>query len=406
MITERLMGTGRWDVRFRPDVPLEVLMGIDLKRHGFGHIVVTPARLDLTAVTADADRLTASRYIGVLRERPSARQIGGPGLAMWLGDEDGKGVLLEQNDYGTTLTNWRTLLTPPGWTAAGSSPGGSFTRDVVRETAIEVLPDVCAFFGVEWKIGWIGGAWKLWVDTTANLFRTTPRAMILRDVHTQLRGTDILGIGAGFDIEQDLDDWTRQVNYYTGDEAAPTLTTASQAGLQDKDVPYRRVDGQAITMTRAIEDFGTSSAGATMAPAHFGRFKNAHESITAASTEYDITRDVQCGDFVWVYDPIRGLTSPVNEVYFRGRLYWPMKIRVTGHTWPIRRGMGVYLRRYADNDTTTWTPEWVDLTDWVDWEDESAEVVELGDLPRKATGRVRTKTVKSTVRYTQPNLTE
>ncbi len=404
-ITERLMGTGRWDLRFKANAPLEILTGVDVKRYGFSHIVVTPARLDLTAVTSDADRLTSARYIGVLRDRRSEREIGGPGLAMWLGDEDGKGVILEQNDYGTSLANWRTLLTPPGFTAAGGAVAGSFTRDVVRETAIEVLPDICTFFGVEWKIGYDSG-WKLTIDTTENLFEMTPVAMILRDAPTQMQDLDVLGVGAAFEIEQDLEDWSREVLYYSGDEAAPTLTTASEAGLMDKDVPYRRVDGQAITMSRAIEDFGTSSAGAAMAPAHFGRFYRVHETVTAASTEYNITNQVRCGDYVWIYDPARGLVSDANEVYFRGRMYHPMRIRVTGHTWPLRKGMGVYLRRYSDNDTSTWGIDWFDLTDWVDWEDATAEVVELGDLPRPATTRVRTKSVKTTVRYTSETLTD
>ena len=404
-VTERLMGTGRWDLQFRPDTPLSVLAAIDVKRFGFGHIVVTSTRANLDE-TIDFDRLKSARYIGVLRHRPSLYQFGGPGLAMWLGDEDGKGALLEQNDYGTTLTNWRTLLTPPGWSGVGASMAGPFTRDVVREVAIEVLPDVCSFFGVEWKVGYDDLGFQLWIDTVANLFRTTPNAMILRETSTQMRDLDVLGVGASFNVEQDLQDWTQQVNYYTGDEATPVLTTASLGGEQAKDVPYRNVNGLAIEMTRAIEDFGTSSAGATMAPAQFGRFHRAHEAVTAASTEYDISPYVRCGDFVWIYDPARDLVSQTNEVYFRGRLFHPLKIRVTGHTWPLRQGMGVYFRRWIDNDSTTWGHDWVDLSDWIEWENGTAETVELGDLPRKTIRRIRTKTIKDTVRYTTPTLTE
>jgi hypothetical protein len=68
--------------------------------------------------------------------------------------------------------------------------------------------------------------------------------------------------------------------------------------------------------------------------------------------------------------------------------------------------MGVYFRRWIDDDTITWGHDWVDLTDWIEWESGTDEIVELGDLPRKAIRRVRTKTIKETVRYTTPTLTD
>ena len=386
--TERLMSTGDWNLRLRSEIPQNILGQMGLLKYGFGHIVIFPTHSKLDEIGSgftDAQRLAHARYVGVYRSRDSEFEVSGPGLAFWLGDEEGKGDVFDTvtggSGGGGTLTGWRVTLTPAGFTGATglSTPGGTFIKTYDRVTRRDILADVCAFFGSEWKVT---NDLKFWLGVTEDLFNVTPRAAIVR--HSTDRGHEphLLGVGAEFDIEQDLEDWTREVDYYTGTEDTPSLATAT-TGAGVNDIPYRNIDGTAILMNRIIEDFGETPTvnAAALAAAQLGRFNRVRQSISVASTGYEIGERVAVGDYVWLYDPTRDLMNLANEVPYRGGMIWPIKIRCTGMTSPIREGMGVYFRRWVDNNTATWDVEWVDLTEWVEWESSNTKV-ELGDLPR------------------------
>ena len=107
--------------------------------------------------------------------------------------------------------------------------------------------------------------------------------------------------------------------------------------------------------------------------------------------DYEIQGDFNVGDMIYVYDPeIRfedtdakriedGRTS-LFEVAYRGQIINPEKIRITGITWPVKDGYGVYLRKVAS--TAPYRVEYIDLTDYVQWETGNTQL-DIGDLAKR-----------------------
>jgi hypothetical protein len=81
--------------------------------------------------------------------------------------------------------------------------------------------------------------------------------------------------------------------------------------------------------------------------------------IQLSSDAYDIGADIACGDTIYVWDPDRDLYDFANQVQYRGRLIFPLKARVYGKTWSVRRGMGVYFRDGVTGAIT-------DLSDYIE----------------------------------------
>ena len=99
-VTEILKALGSWEIKLLSGTPRDVLDALDY----FGHVAVVPGRLD--PLQYGDNLLDAARYVGVLRTRTVGDDgrtnaplddlsVGGVGMAMWLGDEDGKGDLYE-----------------------------------------------------------------------------------------------------------------------------------------------------------------------------------------------------------------------------------------------------------------------------------------------------------------------
>jgi hypothetical protein len=84
-----------------------------------------------------------------------------------------------------------------------------------------------------------------------------------------------------------------------------------------------------------------------------------------------------CGDYVWVWDPIRGLHDLAGTPFtYAGQLVWPVAVRVMEMTWPIVEGMSVWL------DNTHQGGDVTDLTPFVEWE-EGDTTLSVGSLPRR-----------------------
>lgn len=88
--------------------------------------------------------------------------------------------------------------------------------------------------------------------------------------------------------------------------------------------------------------------------------------------EYCIPRLITPGDWVYVYDPDNGIGGG-TQVTFQGRSVFPEKFRCVGTTWPVQKGMGVYV----GNDVYGIT----DITDFVRWET-GATRLDIDSLPR------------------------
>lgn len=377
-VAEKLMNVGRWEVTLKPDTPRAVLDELDLRRSGFGHIVITSTRVNPNAIS-DADMLALSRYTGIYRKQPDEFSLAGAGVNAWLGDEDGKGRSYGGLAPSGSFASWVSALTPsflkPGTT---STIAGTFAKTFARGVFRTPLDEVCKFFGAEWVVG---NDFRFSVGLPADLFRATPIAVVVRNEADGGRDPNVLGLVGDMGLERDVEDWARTVYYYTGTEASPT-TSSANGGIADNDVPFRGPDGTFAWVDKVITDFGTTPtvSGPGLAAAEFTKNRNARQEITLSTRAYDISQDVRVGDNLWVYDPQRGIADINNDLLYRGQIIHPEIIRCVGYTWPIRVGSGVYFRRYV-KEGGTWVVRWIDLTNYVDFEDGETRV-EVGAKPR------------------------
>ena len=91
-VTQVQQAAGQWSVRLGPNTPQSIIDRLV----DFGHVVVTQTPEDVRV--AGDGVLSTALYTGVIRGRAkdeSGTELSGAGLAIWLGDEDDKGPVLE-----------------------------------------------------------------------------------------------------------------------------------------------------------------------------------------------------------------------------------------------------------------------------------------------------------------------
>lgn len=358
------MAPGSWSLTLSDQVPRYVRDTLDY----YGHIVILPTRVDPTAI-GDTATLAAARYTGIVRAKPGRTSLAGVGLVAWLGDEDGKGDVLESlvSHVAGSFSTWITGLRPASL-AAGTvtDPGGTLTWSAQYTSRRAALDYVSDYFGTEYKIRPDG---KLDAGTAAVLFGSTPTAIVTPT--TGGRDLNIFGIPATeFDRSEDVEDYTTRV------------VLVGPAGVGTADIApataYKDLLGGTAKLVRLIDGSNVVSGNeSTIATAQLGRFTSTRKAVRLSTDRYDIAGDVEAGATIYVYDPDLGLTDTTNQVYYRGQLLFPAELRVLGHTWPIERGMGVFYRSGAGTYT--------DLTDWVVWESPGASL-DVGAAPRALTG--------------------
>jgi hypothetical protein len=382
-VTDRLMGIGAWRLTLRPDTPRTVLDIINIVNRGFSHIVITPAPVEYRELS-DASILSLARYTGVYRKQDSEYVMSGPGLGMWLIDENGKGSAYVTGVSTATgaWSEWIGVITPSTLVlGTNGTYAGNFAKAYPRVMLGTVSKEVLGFFNAEYDI--TPNFVINYGDLSSGLFRNTPIAMIVRNAADAGRDTHVAGIHGSIDLERDLEGWVRRVNYYTGTDASPTISQAN-GGVAPIDVIYRAPDGSAAIMDKSIDNFNPTPtvAGSTLAARDYTLNASARSNLTLSSDEYDIGATVNVGDNLYVYDPLRGIVDTTVQVQYRGGTINPATIRCVGLTWPIKRGMGVYLRYWTKTAVPSWVLNYLDLTPYVVWEDRGTTTVEVGSKPR------------------------
>lgn len=354
-VTEILRGIGSWSFQLRQDTPPRVMNALKY----FGHIMINTGRVD-PRVVGDAG-LAASRYVGIYRGKgASADQytLIGPGLAAWLGDEDGKGEIFEtplaiNHDFEDAIP----LLLPdsiaPG-TIYDLNPGVPFQTTIQYVTPREAIDYICQTIGAVWKVNNDG---TLDAGLESDLFTVVPKAAVRRkNSGDDMFMKSFLGKLA---TDQDMNDFTtRLLLLASGTEGSTVTATADiDPGLN----PYVDLHGNVVKLTRIVSE---SETDATNAPARaqlqLNRFSGPRQSLTMSTSRYDLKGDVEVGDYLWAYDPEVGVYDLDNEVVFQGERFWPTALQLTEMTWPIIKGMSVAYRDGAGN--------WLDLTDHILWE--------------------------------------
>lgn len=378
MITERLMGVGRWEIRLDDNTPANILEILNPERSGMGNIVITPEHMD----AAQEDVLLASaRYTGPLRKRREGTRISGCGSNYWfVGDEDKKGPFISSmttaNGY---FSQWVTLLRRP-WLSAGITStiptSNPFAKTYPRGPVAEVIAELDEYWGLEWRVT---PDWKLDWGFPSDLFGTTPVAMIRRRAEEAGRElNNIIGIVGKLEVSEDIEDYARTVNY-TYDSTSHVL---ADGGIPAIDIPFRTPIGTEVSIARFITESGDNPAGTEvgLANAAWAKTSKVRREFSLQADHYDIGAEVKVGDAVDVYDPDRGLFDMSRPRQYRGETLYPVAIRCLGYTYPVVKGMGVYFRRHRKVGAS-WVLEWTDLTPFVKWDKGTARV-DVGAVPR------------------------
>ena len=389
-VKEVLKALGSWDLKLKGTVPRDVLDVID----HFGHVAIVPGRMDPDQYGDNL--LTTARYVGVVRTktigddgRTNAPQdniaIGGPGMAMWLGDEDGKGSVYENAitpasaSFATTI-NMLLPASGAGSITAGSiySVSGTYTGRHIYETPRTAINYVCDTMSttaipVAWRVN---GNGTLDAGPESNLFVTTPTCVIV----TRDAGEDMTmrALPGSMDVTRDVEDYTTRVVLLAEGEGSSIATGAADVSPA---TGYKDIHGHALTMTRLISESDTSTGNAsTRAQLQLSRFTTTRNALQLSTADYDVHGSFQVGDRVWVYNPEAGLVDTQNEITFRGQRLNPMKLQVTETSWSIT---AAYTVAYRAADGT-----WTDLTDYVEFETDGTASVTVGDFARQlsATG--------------------
>lgn len=361
-VTEILRGIGSWGVQLKEDTPKDILDALQW----FGHIAVSTGRID--PVLAGDAGLAAARYVGIYRGKGASGDqfsLVGPGLAAWLGDEDGKGEIFEtavvlNHDFEDAIP----LLLPdsiiPG-TIFNINPGSPFVGQFQYVSPREAIDYICQTVHAEWRVNNNG---TLDAGLESQLFKVIPEAAIWRKGY----GADMFmeALRGQTALDQDMNDFTTRVLLLASGTEASTVTATADInpGLN----PYKDLHGNTVKLTRIVSE---SDTDATNAPARaqlqLNRFSSPRTALTMSTSRYDVKGTMQVGDYIWAFDPDVGIYDTNNEVVFKGERIWPSAIRLIEMTWPIIEGMSVAYRDY--------TGKWFDLTPYVMFESSDTTLV-------------------------------
>jgi len=442
MFSERLMAAGSWTLELQSTTPETVKAITDV---GFVQVIVTSVRVDASAMPV-ASLLAIARYRGVFRRRSEDRlRWEGAGLAVLLGDEDGRGnTYIEDSDpskrpvYDNANTSWiRNGVLRNGSGGANGITVGTGTASSATPTKAgkieagdsprDVLNMVCDIFSTsgsnpyEWRLNHDG---TLDVAARNTLFTTTvtPTTLATRRTNGFSAGSTqrLLPI-TRFDNIEDWESYATEVTvaYTPKDFAYGVAYVANDCVLATSGIYYECTTGHTssganqppnASFWQVADEYGTATQGAILtndldgsdlvmrqvsssrgartfddadavAERKLGRFDDVDRRPSMSTAMYDVGRVCRPGDAVQVYDEASGLVDLTAQVDGGAGLVFPLSVRVQGLDWPVRKGMGVY--------TYTGTGSPTDITDSVVFETGDARVdvgaprhLLLGDRPR------------------------
>lgn len=351
-VTTVLRSLGSWGITLREDTPKYILDALKY----FGHITVHPGRVD-PRVEGDS-LLQTSRYTGVYRARKDREDgltdIGGVGMAVWLGDEDGKGAVIEtlveftNEPFHTAIPS----LIPPSLQAGTIfNIGEDFTGSFQYVSPRQAIDYITQTVGAAWRVN---GDGTVDAGLEADLYVTTPKVIIARNV----AGRDMhrRALQGYLNTDQDVEDFTTRVVLLASDIDGSQAT--GDADILPGLNTYKDLFGNSVQMTRLVSESGTSTGNAdARAQLQLNRFTGTRDSIGLSSHEYDIPGDIEVGDYLWIWDPEKRVLDYANEIYAPwGELINPMKLQLTEMSWPVDESMSICFR---DEEG-----KWFNLTDY------------------------------------------
>ena len=388
-VTSTVMEIGAWDLTLSPQAPGRIWDG--LGEHAM--VIITKGHVPVDLV----EGLDEPLFRGIVLDWADNR-LSGTDMAWLMGTPTSKGYVQDS-----------------GW---GPWVAGIWDQ----RSPAAVMNDICVVNGLRYTIG--PGV----TGTMVGGVNGTPRTALERVVCPQLGCEWRMRTSGTIELHKRANALAEPVAVLTDDPGGQEPGVVSwqisdlDPRLADEDRRNRVVlrwdnDGSQATSATPIPTGWQTYRGASLEMAEFRT--SAANRASHVATERDFLRAVYelrtRGATVTVSDPgaiamlpdpgglvgsAIGLYVPNMGFYdesavpvpFRGKQIWPVSIRVGEVTWPITRGMGVYLdSRWARNGSGTV----VDVTDWVDWEADPADpgssstTLQLGHLPRWWGGKVR-----------------
>ena len=390
------MSPGSWSVTLSPDTPRTIIDALQY----YQHVVVSTGRHN--PALEGASLFTSGRFTGVItgldfqtENQGRGPIISGDCMATWLGNGSKVGPVVEGNNtpgssgngaiftsaaYSTVVNTLVGVSSLHVGTIYGMPAPATYTGTFIWATVADALSS----FATQVTQGALPtqiAEWRANNNATvdfgpvASLYRTTPITAIVPNapgLDMSVRGLD--GVA---ELIEDVKDYTTRVVVLASGSGASTAVGVANSADVGASVPYKDFYGSTVKMTRMISASGVSSVNATVsAQAALIPYTTPADQVRLSSSEYDIKGDLQCGDYVWLYDPDAGFidTTGANEIVFRGQRINPTKQRVIQVDWPVTSDMTVAYRDQNGN--------WYDLTDYIQFEDGTATNLTVGGYNR------------------------
>lgn len=354
MIEQRLMKPGSFSLKLKAEAAWSKKSAIQ----AFDHIVVMPGQFDPVGFS-DANILANAAYVGVVLKCDSkAGTFEGAGLAHWLGTAQGMGDVLDTAVTFTagTLTQWVTALLPTSLTLGTVTNTTTLTWTAQWITRRQALDYVCSVLSAEWSIS---TSFVLSAGPVANLFTTTP-VVVVTDKEEGQDGT-LRGLDGELYQQVDVTNYGTAAIVVAQGSGSTVATAAATSGA----TTYRDGLGNVVVMEGLFNQPSTTSGtAAAAATAALAQISSAARTVSVASNTYNVTKFAKPGDSVYSFDLEAQLINAAQQVTYRGELITPLTQRVYALTWPVERGMAVFVRRSTGVGTFTYT----DLTDAMEYE--------------------------------------
>lgn len=350
-VTETLRALGSWGITLAERMPDELWKQIEY----FGHIVILPGR---RPGPLDDSLLRTARYVGpvtnISDNSAAQRTIGGAGMALWLGDAEGKGdvfvdALTLDGDFDDVI---RSALPPSGAITEGTlfTTGHTFGPSTFQyQTSRDIIDYICQTMSDHaWRVN---GDGTLDAGLESDLFAVTPKCIV-----ASRKGFDdmfLRGLAGMANTERDVEDYTTHVALLA--QGINGQFVSAEEELDPSEIPFVDIHGNKVRRTRIVQESETDSTNApARALLQLNRFKGTRDALTLNTSDYDVKGKAQVGDYLWVYDPGMNLVDINNEIPWRGQRINPYKLRLTETTWPVTSRMSVLYR--------TGTGKWLDLS--------------------------------------------
>ncbi|MFJ8995609.1 hypothetical protein ACIRQH_35040 [Streptomyces sp. NPDC102279] len=380
-IQESLTKLGQWEIDLLPTIPREKLDALTY----FGHIAIIRGRVDPTLYGDNL--LRTARYVGVVTGNSLADdartkipndnvKVSGVGMAMWLGDQDGKGSVYENAVTAASATfadTIRMLLPASGAVTEGTlyPVAGQYTGTHQWQSPRDAIQYVCQTMSttsvpVSWRVN---GDGTLDAGPEANLFATTPTCTIV----AVGAGDDMTmrGVPGSLDLTGDVEDYTTRVVLLAEGEGTSIATGSADISPA---TGYKDIHGNAVKLTRVVSESDTASTNAAIrAQLALAQYVDPKQDLRLNIQDYDVEGSFALGDYVYAYDPDKDLLNPNIEIVFRGQRLNPIKLQVTEISWGVTSDYTVAYRTAAG--------VWIDLTDYIETSD-AGTYVTVGGFDR------------------------